>query len=184
MIAGGSFGDSKRCKTASATNCSSGSATIVTLPQPPNPGPLAQTYRARTVVARPRVELHLAVTAAQEAGEEVLAGAAVRSPIGIDQLGANPVGLPRTDDRRPLRLRHDLPQVFSPATYARRHQDAPQRLRSPLLAGDGWYPARDQLPIVRRQINVPGHGRQLRLLALAQVDEVLQLARMRSKRSA
>lgn len=37
---------------------------------------------------------------------------------------------------------------------------------------------RDQLTLMRREINVAAHRRQLRLRPLTQVDEVLQLARM------
>jgi hypothetical protein len=44
-IASLSLGDSSRCRTASTTNASTGSATTVTLPHPPKPGPLAHTYR-------------------------------------------------------------------------------------------------------------------------------------------
>ena len=36
VIASGRSGDSKRCSTASETNCSTGSAKTVSLPQPPN----------------------------------------------------------------------------------------------------------------------------------------------------
>src|SRR6266542_1959226 len=63
---------------------------------------------ARPIGTRPGVELHLAVAAAQKAGEEVPAGAPVRAPIRVTEPCADPVRLLRSDDRRPVRLRDDL----------------------------------------------------------------------------
>jgi hypothetical protein len=47
-----------------------------------------------------------------------------------------------------------------------------------LLARHRSLDARDQLTLMRREIDVAAHGREPRLRALAEIDEVLQLARM------
>ena len=86
---------------------------------------------AGAVVTRARDELAAAVVAAKQEGKQVAAGAAVRSPVGVVQLGAQALRLGRRDDRRPLRLSDDFALVLALAADPGRNEHALERLRGP-----------------------------------------------------
>lgn len=81
---------------------------------------------------RARDERLPAATAAQQADEQVAAGALVRSPRGIGKQGSDTRRLGGGDDRRPFCRADNLPAVLALAADARGHEHPPERLRLPL----------------------------------------------------
>src|SRR5262249_61039042 len=87
----------------------------------------------------------------RRAGGEVFGAPAVGARVGVAGFGRDRVRLWGPDDRRPFSLRNDLAEVFPPAADSGGHQDPPQRLRRPRLAGRGRYRALVQVEAQRAQ---------------------------------